>query len=470
MERQVKILYVFPDTNVFVQCKQLEALEWKVLGNYDEVILIVTRPVISEVDSQKSGSGRLAKRAKIANSLFRKFLQGDEIEISLQGRGPTLTVALGQNLEPSDELSDLLNYNHADDRLVGIAHAYQARHDREVLFLSHDTGPLLMAKRVGIKFHQVPDNWLLNSENDEDQKRIKELESDLKRLKDSEPRCTISFMDAPWKFTRVKHTPLTHDQLLELAELLKTLYPIATDFGSTEVTERQGAINRFGFHSIEKYIPVSPEDISAYTERYNTWLNRCIEYFKDIHNKLNSQPELFIISASLINNGGRPADDVLVRIQSASSDIKLMDIPSTKEFEESKVPLELSATPARPQGRWVRDPDFSSLRGFEIPSIPSLAGYDRLNTNLLGLNSPRDQNAFYWKDGKPTEPCALVEFECTQWRHQDNPEEFHLRVAISKKREPLHGAIQIVVRASNLVEPVRKTQSIEFTGSSHLRV
>lgn len=463
MERQVEILYVFPDTNVFVQCKQLEALEWKVLGNYDEVILIVTRPVISEVDSQKSGSGRLAKRAKIANSLFRKFLQGDEIEISLQGKGPNLTVVLGQNLEPSDELSDLLNYNHADDRLVGIAHAYQARNDREVLFLSHDTGPLLMAKRVGIKFHQVPDNWLLSSENDEDQKRIRELESNLKRLKDSEPQCTISFIDAPWKFNRVEHTPLTDDQILELTELLKTLCPIATNFGSTEEIERQGAKNRFGFHSIEKYVPVSPENISAYNERYNTWLNSCTEYLKDIHNKLNAQPELFVISASLINNGGRPADDVLVRIQSASSDIRLMDIPSTKEFEESKIPLELSTIPAIPQGRWIRNPDFANLHGFEMPNISSLASYNRLNTNLLGMNNARDQNAFYWKDGKPEEPCVLVEFECAQWRHQDTPEEFHLRVAIARKREPLHGAIQIVVRASNLVDPVRKTQSIEFT-------
>lgn len=463
MEYRVKILYVFPDTNVFVQCKQLEALEWRVLGNYDKVILIVTRPVISEVDAQKSGSGRLAKRARVANSLFRKFLQGDEIEISLQGEGPTLTVALGQNLEPSDELSDLLNYNHADDRLVGIAHAYQAKNDREVLFLSHDTGPLLMAKRVGIKFHQVPDNWLRSFENDEDQKRIKELESDLKRLKDSEPRCTISFMDAPWKFTRVKYTPLTDDQILELAELLRTLYPIATDFGSTEVNERQGAINRFGFHSLEKYVPVSPEDISAYNERYNAWLNSCIEYFKDIHNKLNAQPELFVISASLTNDGGRPADDALVRIQSLSNDIKLMDVPSTKKFEESNVPLELSATPAIPQGRWVRDPDFANLGGFVLPNISSMSDYDRLNTNLLGMPSPRDQNAFYWKDGIPAEPCALVEFECAQWRHQDTPEEFHLRVAIAKKREPLHGAIHIVVRASNLVDPVRKTQSIEFT-------
>lgn len=463
MEYQVKILYVFPDTNVFVQCKQLEALEWRVLGNYDKVILIVTRPVISEVDTQKSGSGRLAKRAKLANSLFRKFLQGDVIEISLQGDGPTLTVALGQSLEPSDELSDLLNYNHADDRLVGIAHAYQAKNDHEVVFLSHDTGPLLMAKRVGIKFHQVPDSWLLNSENDEDQKRIKELESDLKRLKDSEPRCSISFNSSEWKFTRIKHRPLTHDQIIDLVELLKAACPLATDFGSTEVNERQGGINRFGFLPIEKYVPVSPEDISTYKENYNQWLNHCHEYFKDFHNKLNSQPELFTISASLVNDGGRPADDVSARFQSVTNNIKLMDLPTNKDFEESKIKLKLRAAPIIPCGTWVRTTDFAKFGGFDLPSVAPLPIYDRLNANLLNMKSVRDQNAFYWKDGKPEEPCAVLEFECAQWRHQDTPEEFHLRVAITENREPLHGAIQIVVRASNLVDPVRKTQGIEFT-------
>jgi hypothetical protein len=462
MEYQVKILYVFPDTNVFVQCKQLEALEWSVLGNYDKVILIVTRPVISEVDNQKSGSGRLAKRAKIANSLFRKFLQGDVIDIPLQGEGPALSVALGQNLEPSDDLSDLLNYNHADDRLVGIAHAYQAKYDHEVVFLSHDTGPLLMAKRVGIKFHQVPDSWLLNSENDEDQKKIKELESDLKRLKNSEPRCSISFNSREWKFTRIKHMPLTHDQTLELIELLQTAFPLATDFGSSETNERQGAINRFGFHPIEKYIPASPEDISTYKEEYNKWLNYCHEYFKEFHNKLNSQPELFTVSASLVNDGGRPADDVSVKFQSATNNIKLTDLPTNKEFEESKVKLQLRSAPPPPGGTWVKTADFANFGGFNLPTIAPLTSYDRLNANLLNMKSARDQNAFYWKDGKPEEPSVALEFECTQWRHQDTPEEFHLRVAIAKNRESLQGAIQIVVRASNLVDPVKKTQGIEF--------
>ncbi|MDH1930485.1 PIN domain-containing protein [Pseudomonas sp. GD03696] len=462
MEYQVKILYVFPDTNVFVQCKQLEALEWRALGNYDKVILIVTRPVISEVDTQKSGSGRLAKRAKIANSLFRRFLQGDLIEISVQGEGPALTVALGQNLEPSDELSDLLNYNHADDRLVGIAHAYQANNDHEVVFLSHDTGPLLMAKRVGIKFHQVPDSWLLNSENDETQKRIKELESDLKRLKDSEPRCSISFNSSEWKFSRIKHRPLTHDQIIELVELLQAAYPLATEFGSTEVNERQGGRNRFGLHPIEKYVPASSEDISRYKENYTKWLNFCREYFEDLHNKLNSQPELFTISASLVNNGGRPADDVSVKFQSVTNNIKLMGLPTNKELEESEVKLQLRASPKVPCGRWVRTTDLTQFGGFNLPSIAPLASYDRLNPNLLNLKSVRDQNAFYWKDGKPEDPSAILEFECAQWRHQDTPEEFHLRVAIAENREPLQGAIQIVVRASNLVDPVRKTQGIEF--------
>jgi hypothetical protein len=385
------------------------------------------------------------------------------IEISVQGEGPALTVALGQNLEPSDELSDLLNYNHADDRLVGIAHAYQTKNDHEVVFLSHDTGPLLMAKRVGIKFHQVPDSWLINSESDEDQKRIRELESDLKRLKDSEPRCSISFNSSEWKFTRIKHRPLTHDQIIELVELLQTACPLATDFGSTEVNERQGAINRFGFHPIEKYVPASPEDISTYKEKYNKWLSYCLEYFKDIHNKLNSQPELFTISVSLVNDGGRPADDVSVRFQSATNNIKLMSIPTNKEFEESKIKVQLRSAPIPPSGIWMRTTDFARIDGFNLPSIDSLSSYDRLNANLINMKSARDQNAFYWKDGKPEEPCAVLEFECAQWRHQDTPEDFHLRVAIAENREPLHGAIQIVVRASNLVDPVRKTQGIEFT-------
>ena len=48
-----KILYLFPDTNLFVQCKPLQELNWSEWSDFTEVHLIVCRPVTREIDNQK---------------------------------------------------------------------------------------------------------------------------------------------------------------------------------------------------------------------------------------------------------------------------------------------------------------------------------------------------------------------------------------------------------------------------------
>src|SRR3546814_14762483 len=68
----------------------------------------------------------------------------------------------GNGLRPSDDLREMLDYSSADDRLVGIVHRYCGDNPgKEVRLLSHDTGPLLTAKRVAVPFVRVPEAWLL---------------------------------------------------------------------------------------------------------------------------------------------------------------------------------------------------------------------------------------------------------------------------------------------------------------------
>ena len=71
------ILYFFPDTNFFIQCRPFGELDWGRWSDFDEVHLILTRPVRSEIDQHKyRGSDRLAKRARLASSLLREMTFG----------------------------------------------------------------------------------------------------------------------------------------------------------------------------------------------------------------------------------------------------------------------------------------------------------------------------------------------------------------------------------------------------------
>ena len=74
----VRILHFIPDTNLFIQCRRLEELDWSIWAEFDEIDVIVCRPVQREIDNQKSkGNDRIGKRARAVHSLFREIITSD---------------------------------------------------------------------------------------------------------------------------------------------------------------------------------------------------------------------------------------------------------------------------------------------------------------------------------------------------------------------------------------------------------
>ena len=49
-----RTLYLFPDTNVFIQCRPLNEVDWSEWMNHDEVHLIVCQPIQRELDKHKN--------------------------------------------------------------------------------------------------------------------------------------------------------------------------------------------------------------------------------------------------------------------------------------------------------------------------------------------------------------------------------------------------------------------------------
>ncbi|MEH2561857.1 hypothetical protein [Bradyrhizobium sp. AZCC 2289] len=127
-----RILYLFPDTNLFAR-RALEELDWDRWGDFAEVHLIVSRPVQAEVDHQKNKGGeRLARRAKAASSLFREIILGNSDNKQITSASPAVKLFIRTALKPDPALSDQLDYQLNDDQLVGVAHGsldFAALHD-----------------------------------------------------------------------------------------------------------------------------------------------------------------------------------------------------------------------------------------------------------------------------------------------------------------------------------------------------
>ena len=110
------ILYCFVDTNLFFQCHPLEQLSWSRWKMFDEVRLIVSKPVLREIDYRKNKSNdRVGKRARATSSMFRKIPSTGKKLVQANDPQVTLSIELHHNYSAS--LVDQLNYAERDDQL-----------------------------------------------------------------------------------------------------------------------------------------------------------------------------------------------------------------------------------------------------------------------------------------------------------------------------------------------------------------
>ena len=110
-------LYYFVDTNLFIQCQAPERLDWSPWHEFEEVRLIVSTPVLREIDWLKIRGGRVGNRARATSAMFRQMLGQPHKVVHAQSPRVVLSVE-PQHTYPQD-LADRLNYAERDDQLVG---------------------------------------------------------------------------------------------------------------------------------------------------------------------------------------------------------------------------------------------------------------------------------------------------------------------------------------------------------------
>jgi hypothetical protein len=459
-----KVLYLFPDTNAFVQCRPLEQVDWSAWKDFDEVHLIVSRPVQSEIDNQKNkGAGRLGKRARTASSLFREVIRAGTGHKVIQESGPSVKLSMRQDLKPSPELADRLSYEEPDDQLVGIAHAFAKQTiGADVGVLTHDTGPLLSAQMVRVPFVEIPDGWLLPPETNEAEKEINALQTELARLKKAEPEFKIVCLDGEGNEVKkleieaVRYVPLTEDQVSGLMQRLKERFPIATEFGSPESAERDGRIGTRGFLR-EVFTPATEKEIASYRDKqYPKWLDDCERALRDLHQNLEGDGGVPTFCFAITNEGTRPAKDALITIK-AKGDFTIM--PPDQNDEDAKFgpePLELPRPPEPPRGNWQPKPlwpagaSISALqRAMGDVSAQPLPDLSRI-IPALNVDRRRDPNGFYWKPRRPIAPASEFSRECEQWRHGIEAKRFEGEISFGSEQEIISGALECRIHAENM--------------------
>lgn len=466
------ILYLFADTNLFIQCRVLAELDWSTWGSLDEIHLIVSRPVQREIDYRKNkGSDRAADRARATNALFRELLQSDKDHLVIRETGPCVKLYIKPEYSPDPALAERLDYNERDDQIIGTIATFRKQpSDADVRLLTHDGTPIATAKSLGIPVAIIPDAWLLPPETTDAEKKVKALQTELARLKQEEPQVKIGCLNEQDQKVETLaylielYSPLADEELGALMQRIKDRFPIATDFGSAERAERplqHPGLAGFAMFK-EVYVPATEKEIAAYRdEQYPKWLNSCRSILRDHHttiNHLSGQPSYHF---GVVNEGTRPGKDVLVTIEAKGNfgirplSKKTADNDDDEQRDGAPKVLELPRPPAPPCGRWRTDPGtaFGMLEDmFKSHDLFRGPGFDPLMPRLTNIEPfRRDPNSFYYKPSRPMMPVSSYSLECAQWRHgADDWRVFSGEIYFTEAEGQIAGALECRIHAENL--------------------
>ena len=480
-------LFLFPDTNFFIQCYPPSQLDWSDWKEFTKVNLIVCRTVQREIDNQKNlRNDRVGGKARATSSIFGTIIDGVEEYMLVQESTPVVKLFLEGPGLPSPELKDHLDYSKPDDELVGYLHRFmQTNPGRDVRLLTHDRGPVVTARFLGLPYVAIKEKWLLQPEPNELEKENRRLKDTITRFERAEPRFNIKLVNDEGEALQElniefnHYQPLSEDDRRAMLQRLSSHLPMEDDFGPREPIEEPatGALDRIaGAKWI--YTPAPTDAITKYTQQdYPQWAKDCENVLSNLHNALRSQDGQPSFTFSVSNEGSRPGNDAIVLI-SALGNFKICPPAYVdKDLEEEPKPpkeLALPRPPRPPKGRWKSVvPQLGDLNN-TLLGIGALA--ELWNIPIKGLNfdlpylrtiptTPyrRDPNGFYYKPGRPAEPQESFTLECEQWRHQSGPEPFAAELFFDDDTESIRGALRCEVHAENLSTPTEATLPVRVT-------
>lgn len=466
----MKVLFL--DTNIFLQCRDLNELPWEEITQTEYLLLLIPRTVQEEIDNLKSdGNSRRAKRAKKANSFIRQIILKEDLKIVVRDSNPHVEISFPPTARLQDLQFESLDLSRKDDLIIAEALVYKSQHPGEdVAIITHDTNPILTAKRCGLSYIVVPDGWLLEPEPDAKDKRIAALEQRFKELQRTYPDIGVEAHDSNGKpvrglsMTVLHYRQLEDHEIKDLVDLAKSKCPMVTDFTSPQ--SRQGQESSLVpsissvLHNIATVRPRPPTEVEIrkYKEKdYPAWLEELRSVFRNLPNNLEFPGRQMDLSISMTNQGIIPAENLIVEFKTLGG--LLLSPPAEEKRTEEFIPHKLPKPPQAPTWKFIQRMDsFSSM----IDTAKRLEGlitpdhdFSLRHIPLLSSSSPRDRHAFYWKPGRPHKYSSLWTLECEEFRHQVEAENFAITIFVPPKADCEKGALQCRITARNIPKPVK---------------
>lgn len=338
MDRKVVVI----DTNILLHYKLPNEIDWCTKLQCKEAEIIITRKVMSELNAHKDrhASKWESKRASVVikhihNTLINGALLGPKVILTLQSFNPSINFSAYQ-----------LHTDAPDDWVLASAvQLHQERNDADVVVLTNDMGQANAAKSLGLQGIWWSDNeYRLPDEPDPDQKRIKQLEDENKKLKDRVPVLDLNF---PGQIRKMELSRLRNPQEYVDAELARARsvhqpLDVPDQLPNQEVENKSRRVitkNELFEHLKRMNKVVDGISLGARYD-YNSLLKK---YLEELEAHLNAvafyESQVVELQIVVENNGTCPAEDTDISIEFPDG-ISVMDEDDLPKRTERPEPPE----------------------------------------------------------------------------------------------------------------------------------
>lgn len=285
----------FIDSNIALECSALDGLPWREISATGPILVLVVPMVMQEVDSKKNHA-RLADHARRFNRTLRPLLEGQTTVLVRKSPAPRVEIALADCTRVDWEQYAELDRDEPDARVVAQALSAQGPSPESRVVVSQDIRPLHIARRHGLKIHQVSETWLRPKELSEAEKKAANLQRQLDAMKDREPQLSLNLSTSQPSVDVHRIKAMSPDERQAIQETIIRLSPMPKQ-------EHSGLTSIIGGydHTLDK--------------RYTKWERNKVPHFvRDYERKIELNYGQLEIRFRIENTGQVPAESLLIRL------------------------------------------------------------------------------------------------------------------------------------------------------------
>jgi hypothetical protein len=356
----------FLDTNIFLHYRSVEQVDWlRVLGA-GQVELLVAPVVYRELDTQKDRHP-LAKMRKRAAGVVSRMngVLGEKASGEVR---PDVLLTLLHREPVLDFKAHHLSETVPDDRLIATMLQYAGDRgiDRgDLVLVAADYLARVKATAQGFQAVALDEEWRLPPETTEEEKRVAELEAEVRRLAGRAPKLRVGFAggESYLKVGLKPVGPLSEHEIEARMEEVRRKYPliaIAQESGHEPGRDPGRAValalDRMAALALAfqgRQVEEENERIGKYHRAYEVYLKR-----EDAFRQRKSTS--ILLSFEVGNDGTAPARDIDLVVESAAKVI----VCQKRDSKRPRPPREPTAEP----DRWAT----TAAMNFTPPVIPGL--------------------------------------------------------------------------------------------------